>query len=38
MRMTTGEIRRRRPVGSGVPQVEQTTSAASETPAPQFGQ
>ena len=38
MRMTTGEMRRRRPVGSGVPQVAQTTSAASVTAAPQFGQ
>src|SRR5882757_7455718 len=38
IRMTTGEMRRRRPVGSGVPQVEQTTSAASATEAPQFGQ
>jgi len=33
-----GRPRRRRPVGSGVPQVGQTTSAASATPAPQFGQ
>src|SRR5436190_12307734 len=38
IRMTTGEMRRRRPVGSGVPQVEQTTSAASATEAPQLGQ
>src|ERR1017187_4932157 len=38
IRMTTGEIRRRRPVGSGSPQVRQTTSAASGTGAPQFGQ
>src|SRR6476619_6366368 len=38
IRMTTGEMRRRRPVGSGVPQVEQTTSAASATEVPQLGQ
>src|SRR5712691_7707188 len=38
IRMTTGEMRRRRPVGSGSPHVAQTTSAASVTGVPQFGQ
>ena len=38
IRMTTGEMRRRRPVGSGSPQMAQTTSAVSDTWVPQRGQ